>query len=305
MTSERIAFLGMGVMGAPMAANLARAGRRVTVWNRTPGRPGTALAREAGCAVADSIADAVRGARVVIACVSDAPDVEAVLLGPHGAAEYAEPGALFIDTSTIGPEAARAIRVALATKGVRFLDAPVSGGDVGARAGTLTFMVGGEPEDFDEGRPLFEIMGETVRHCGLPGAGQAVKLCNQVLCAAHMVGLSEAMLLAETQGIDPALVVDVCSTGAAGSWALRNLGPKVIARDYSPGFMIKDILKDLRLVRDAALAGHLDLPGAEFAREMFASTSALDAGSGHRWGTQGMIEAYRAARAHKPVSKTS
>ena len=117
MTSERIAFLGMGVMGAPMAANLARAGRRVTVWNRTPGRPGTALAREAGCAVADSIADAVRGARVVIACVSDAPDVEAVLLGPHGAAEYAEPGALFIDTSTIGPEAARAIRAARTKSG--------------------------------------------------------------------------------------------------------------------------------------------------------------------------------------------
>lgn len=297
MTAGRIAFLGMGVMGAPMAANLARAGRSVTVWNRTPERPGVALAREAGCTVAETIAEAVRDAHFVLSCVSDAPDVEAVLLGPHGAAEFAPAGALLVDTSTIGPEAARAIRVALATKGLRFLDAPISGGDVGARAGTLTFMVGGEPEDFAEALPLFEIMGRTVRHCGLPGAGQAVKLCNQVLCAAHMVGLSEAMLLAETQGIDPQLVVDVCSTGAAGSWALENLGPKVIERDYAPGFMIKDILKDLRLVHDAAATSHLPLPGAEFAREMFERAGALDAGSGRRWGTQAMIEAYRAVRA--------
>jgi 3-hydroxyisobutyrate dehydrogenase len=291
--NQNIAFLGLGVMGGYMAANLARGGYSVKAWNRTPNRPGIEVAASAGATVVSSIREAVEAADIIFSCVGDIPDVEAVILKTGGVAEFAKPGALAIDTSTIGPDAARKISAELKLRNLRFLDAPISGGDIGAKNGTLTIMVGGEPSDFEEILPVLEVLGKTIRLCGPVGSGQAVKLCNQVLCALNMVGLCEAMQLAEQQGIDPKLVVDVCSTGAAGSWALSNLGPKIIESDFRPGFTIKHILKDLRLVQESLQSLGRTLPGIEMSDRLFKLVQEMDSGAGGEQGTQAMIRAYR------------
>lgn len=289
---QQIAFLGLGVMGGAMAANLARRGYSVKAWNRTPNRLGVEVAADAGATVVSSIREAVETADVVFLCVSDVPDVEEVILGAGGVADSARPGTLVIDTSTIGPNAARKLGAGLKPRQLRFLDAPISGGDIGAKNGTLTIMVGGEPTDFEESKPLLEILGKTIRLCGAVGSGQAVKLCNQVLASVHMVALCEAMQLAEQQGIDPNLIIEVCSTGAAGSWALSNLGPKIAESDFQPGFMIKHMLKDLRLVQEAVKQSAQQLPGVDLAEELFKVVKELDNGTGGEQGTQAMIRAY-------------
>lgn len=291
--NKQVAFLGLGVMGGYMAANLARGGYSVKAWNRTPNRPGVEVAASAGAAVVLSIREAVEAADIIFSCVGDVPDVEEVILGTGGVSEFAKPGALVIDTSTIGPDAARKIGAELKKHTLRFLDAPISGGDIGAKNGTLTIMVGGEPTDFEESKLVLEVLGKTIRLCGPVGSGQAVKLCNQVLCAVHMVALCEAMQLAEQQEIDPNLVVEVCSTGAAGSWALSNLGPKIIASDFKPAFMIKHILKDLRLVQESLTSSGQELPGVEMSDRLFKIVKELDGGMGGEQGTQAMIRAYR------------
>lgn len=278
-------------MGGYMAANLAEAGFSIKVWNRTPDTPGVKIAQQAGAIVVPSIQAAVEDAAIVCTCVSDVPDVQAVILGATGVAKFAQPGTTVIDFSTIGPEAARQIATELATQQLQFLDAPISGGDVGAEKGTLTIMVGGDLSSFEACQPVFAALGQNIRHCGVSGSGQAVKLCNQVLCSLHMVGLCETMLLAKQQGIDPKLVVEVCSTGAAGSWALENLGEKVAQADFDPGFMIKHIVKDLRLVQ-AALPSDQDFPGIELANQLFKTVAELDE-VGATQGTQAMIRAYQ------------
>ncbi|MEM8640349.1 MAG: NAD(P)-dependent oxidoreductase [Cyanobacteria bacterium P01_G01_bin.54] len=292
--SSTLAFLGLGVMGGPMSANLARAGYTVNGWNRTSDRPGSQGAATAGVAIAPTLPAAVATAEVIFTCLGDVPDVEAVLLGSGGVAEFAPANALIVDTSTIGSTAAQTIATALAEKGLRFLDAPVSGGDVGAQNGTLTFMVGGSAEDFAACQPYFAAMGKNITHCGPAGSGQAVKMCNQILCAMNLVGICEAMLLAEAQGIDPQLIVDVCGTGAAGSWALSNLGMKAAQDGFDPGFMVKHILKDLRLVKEIAQAHAQDLPGTQFADRLFQWVAEHE---GAEQGTQAMMRVYRAGEA--------
>ncbi|MGQ4649704.1 NAD(P)-binding domain-containing protein [Lyngbya aestuarii] len=290
---QQIAFLGLGVMGGPMAANLVRGGYSVKAWNRTPKRPGIEVAANAGATIVSSIGEAVETADIIFLCLSDVPDVEQVILGSRGVAESAKPGAILIDTSTIGPDAARQIGAELKKHNLRFLDAPISGGDIGAKNGTLTIMVGGEQQDFQEIKPLLEVLGKTIRLCGPVGSGQGVKLCNQVLAAVHMVALCEAMQLARQQGIDPNLMVEVCSTGAAGSWALSNLGPKIAESDYRPGFMIKHIIKDLRLVQASLNSSGQELPGLAMAQSLFKTVQAMDNGAGGEQGTQAMIRAYQ------------
>ncbi len=293
MTST-VAFLGLGTMGSPMASNLVRKGFDVRGWNRTPERPLVKEAGSAGVRVAGTIAEAVRGAAVVALCVSDVADVEEVVFGAGGVAESAARDTLVIDFSTIGPVAARDFGSRLARKGLRFLDAPVTGGDVGARAATLTIMVGGAEGDFVEATPVFAAVGKVAKRCGAQGAGQAVKLCNQVLGALHMVALTESLALARMQGIDPALVVEVCSTGAAGSWALANLGPRVLGRDFAPGFMVKHLVKDLRLVLETPPGDGLDeLRGTILAKGLFEKVASL---GGADLGTQSLTLAYEAAR---------
>lgn len=291
MSNKKIAFLGMGIMGAPMATNLVRSGYQVIVWNRTANRPGTQLAESAGAKLASSIKEAVENADFIFTCLGDVPDVESIILGAGGIAEFAQPNALIVDFSTIGPDAARKLAVELQERQLRFLDAPVSGGDIGAKNGTLAIMVGGEETDFQECKPLLEVLGKKIVHCGSVGSGQAVKLCNQVLGAIHMVALCEAMQLAKQQGIDPKLIIEVCSTGAAGSWALSNLGPKIVESDFAPGFTIKHTLKDLRLVQESIESPDIDLPGVELADRLFQAVKSLDGGASQ--GIQAMIRAYR------------
>lgn len=295
--TQKIAFLGLGLMGGAMAANLVKRGYSVIGWNRTKNRPTIAPFTNAGGTLANSLEEAVSEADVVFSCLGDVPDVTEVLIGAHGAMHFAKAHTLFIDTSTIGSDAAKLIGNALIHDGLRFMDAPISGGDVGARNGTLTFMVGGNPTDLQECLPLFEAMGSNIKHCGAIGSGQAVKLCNQTLVSVYMLALCETMQMAEKMGIDPQLVVDVCGSGAAGSWALTNLGMKVAMGDYQAGFAIKHMLKDLRLVREISDRQNLDfpvdLPAIALAMQNFQKVSQLDDGQGAEQGTQAMIRAYK------------
>ncbi len=297
--TQKITFLGLGVMGGAMSANLVKRGYSVTGWNRSQNRPTIATFTGAGGTLAQSLQEAVSDADVVFSCLGDVPDVTEVLIGEHGAMNFAKANTLFIDTSTIGSEAAKTIGNTLIHNGLRFLDAPISGGDVGARNGTLTFMVGGKPEDLQECLPLFEAMGSNIKHCGAIGSGQAVKLCNQTLVSVYMMAICETMQMAEKMGVDPQLVVDVCGSGAAGSWALTNLGMKVATGDYQAGFAIKHMLKDLRLVQEisqkinASQDFAVDLPAIAMAIQNFQKVSQLDDGQGSEQGTQAMIRAYK------------
>ena len=293
MNQPQIAFLGLGVMGAPMTANLARNGFSVKAWNRTPNRPGIDIAAEAGATIVSSIGEAVESVDAIFTCLGDVPDVEEVILGSGGVVEKAKPGALVFDFSTIGPNAVKKIAAELESHDIRFMDAPISGGDIGAQKGTLTIMVGGSERDFHGCLPMFEAMGKNIRLCGPVGSGQAVKLCNQVLCALNLVGLCEAFELAKEQDIDFNLVVEVCSTGAAGSWALTNLGPKIAESDFAPGFKIEHIIKDLRLVLESMEASTRELPGVELSDRFFKLVKELDGNTGGELGTQAMIRAYR------------
>ena len=291
--NHQLAFLGLGVMGAPMAKNLCNAGCSIKAWNRTPTSPRVeSLKAESSLTIVKTIAEAVSEAQIIFTCLGDVPDVEEVLFSEEGVSKFAQNNSLIVDFSTIGSKAVESIASKLKSKKIRFLDAPVSGGDIGAQQGTLTIMVGGNQADFEESESYLQILGKNITYCGATGSGQAVKLCNQVLACLHMVALCEAMQLADVQGIDPNLVVKVCSTGAAGSWALSNLGTKVINGDYQPGFMIKHILKDLRLVEETLNENHY-LPGVELAKKMFQIAADLDNGSGYTEGTQAMIKSYQ------------
>lgn len=287
--TKNVAFIGLGVMGSAMASNLVKGGYPVTAWNRTPHRPLVAKAAEAGVAIAPTIREAVGDADYIFTCVSDIPDVKAVIFDQGGIAENAQSNALIVDFSTIGTSAACEIARLLEPYNLRFMDAPISGGDIGARNGTLTIMVGGEKNDFEECLPLLETMGRKIVHCGAVGRGQGVKLCNQVLCSVYMVALCEAMQFSKALDIEPELMIEVCGSGAAGSWALSNLGQKVADADFAPGFMIKHILKDLRLVEENLGNQDLNLPGVKLARHLFQIVQ--DLGGGEQ-GTQAMIRAY-------------
>lgn len=293
-----VAFLGMGIMGAAMAANLARSGQKVRVWNRTKTAAGLETARRAGASIEGGIGETVGNAPVVFCCLGDVPDVEEVLFGAGGVCQYAQPGSIVVDFTTIGPDAARSIHSRLKDHSIGFLDSPVTGGDVGARNGTLTIMVGGDAEDFDKVQPLLSAMGSNVRYCGPSGSGQALKLCNQILCAVNMIAVSEAFALAERLELDPQLVVEVLAGGAGGSWALANLGARILRGDLGPGFMLKHMIKDLRLIEDnigASSSGCLEvLPGTRLARTLFEKVSRENGGrNSTEKGTQAMVLAYR------------
>jgi 3-hydroxyisobutyrate dehydrogenase-like beta-hydroxyacid dehydrogenase len=265
-----IGWIGTGIMGAPMARRLIGGGHRVRVFNRTPERARAMVAD--GASVAADAAACAAGAEVVFIMVPDTPDVEATVAKIEPALKA---GQLVVDMSTVAPAAERAIAARLKPSGVDYLDAPVSGGDVGAREGTLAIMVGGEANAFERARPLFELMGKRVTHMGAPGAGQMTKLANQIAVALALEAAAEAIKFARAGGLDPARMVEAIGTGAAGSWQLSNLGPKIIAGDYRPGFFIKLVRKDLRLVTEAAREAGLALPGLALMTSMFNSAAAL------------------------------
>ena len=237
-------------MGGGMAHNLLKAGFDVTVWNRTAVRMEPLVA--AGAKAGSSPADVAAQSDVILVCVSDTPDVEAVILGADGVIESAKAGSLVVDHSTISPTATKAIAAQLSAKGVHMLDAPISGGSEGAAKGTLSIMVGGDAGQFERALPVFQAMGKTITHVGGTGAGQTVKLVNQILVVVTMLGVAEALLFAEAGGLDLAKTLTAVSGGAAGSWSLSNRGPQMVQRDWRPGFTIDLQQKDLRLVLEAA-----------------------------------------------------
>jgi 3-hydroxyisobutyrate dehydrogenase len=237
-------------MGQGMARNLLQAGFDLTVWNRTAGKMDRLVAE--GAAAASSPADLARRCDVVITCVGDTPDVEAVVLGENGAIHGLREGSLLVDMSTISPQVTREIAAQLAGRGVHMLDAPVSGGSEGAARGTLSIMVGGEPDQVSRAMPVLQVMGKAITHVGGHGAGQTVKLVNQILVVVNMLAVGEALLFAQAGGLDLQKTLDAVSQGAAASWMLSNRGPQVIARDWRPGFTVDLQQKDLRLVLEAA-----------------------------------------------------
>ncbi len=269
MGTERIGFIGLGIMGRGMSRNLLDAGFEVTVWNRTPERTDELVA--AGAARAGSPAGVAAVSDIVVACVSDTPDVVQVLTGDDGVIHGAARGSLVIDCSTVSPDATRMIAARLAERSVEMLDAPVSGGSEGAAHGTLSIMVGGPAEQFERARPLFDAMGSAVTHVGDHGAGQAVKLVNQILVVHNMLGVSEALLLAAAEGLDLQRTLDAVSGGAAGSWMLSNRAPQVINRDWSPGFTIDLQQKDLRLVLEAFERLRLPAVGTSLVAQLYAT----------------------------------
>ncbi|MBM4422344.1 MAG: NAD(P)-dependent oxidoreductase [Chloroflexi bacterium] len=247
---EQIGFIGLGIMGRGMVRNLLKAGFTVRVWNRTASRMDELAAD--GAIPTGSPAEAASHSDFVITCVSDTPDVEAVTLGPRGIIHGARPGSLVIDMSTISPQAAKEIAAKLAAKGVKMLDAPMSGGSEGAAKGTLTIMVGGDADDVSRAMPAFEAMGKKITHMGPTGAGQMTKLVNQILVVGHALAMSEALLFAQAGGLDLAKTVEALGAGAAGSWMWSNRGPQIIRRDWRPGFTIDLQQKDVRLCLQAA-----------------------------------------------------
>jgi 3-hydroxyisobutyrate dehydrogenase len=282
--ARRLAFIGTGIMGAPMAEHLMGGGHSMRVHSRTKGKAQTLLAR--GAKWVDSPAEAAAGADVVFVCVPDTPDVENVVLGERGIIQAAREGLIVVDHSTISPSATRRMAAVLAEKGARLLDAPVSGGDVGAKNATLSIMVGGDEGAFNEVRPLLQLMGKTIVHCGASGNGQLTKLVNQVLVSVTNLAVCEALGFAKKNGLDLNRTLAVLTGGAANSWQLANLGPKMVAGDYAPGFMIDLMQKDMRLVMAAAGEAQVSLPAAGLVHQLF--TSAQAAGRG-RDGTQALF----------------
>ena len=274
---ERIGFIGLGIMGVPMVANLLQAGYGVTVWNRSAG--GINACSEMGAAAGASPRAVAEAADILITIVTDSPDVQQVLIDhPDAAIHGLAPGSVVIDMSTISPVVTREIAARLAERGVAMLDAPVSGGDSGAKAGTLSIMIGGEAEVLDRCRPVLEAMGQTITHCGPNGAGQTVKLCNQVAIAGALLGVCEALALAQKSEVNPERMLAAISAGAAGSWQLSNLGPKIAERDFAPGFMIRLMQKDLRLALEAAADVLQPLPNTSLVQQLYYQLQAQGAG---------------------------
>jgi 3-hydroxyisobutyrate dehydrogenase len=277
--ADRIAFLGLGIMGRPMAANLARAGFAVTAWNRTPDRAQSFAAEHPGVRVASTPVDAAADADIVITMVVDAPDVEQVLFGGRGAADGLREGALVIDMSTIAPTASRAIAKRLGARGVGFVDAPVTGSRPKAEDGTLTIMVGGDAADFERAKPVLDALGALVVQVGPHGHGSMVKLINNTVAATNALALAEALVLAGTAGVNPAALRQVMSAGSGASAMLDLKAGPMLDHDFEPLFKLDHMLKDVRHCLDEAAALGIDLKLAATAAERYAEASEKDLGN--------------------------
>ncbi len=282
--TTRIGWIGTGVMGASMAGHLAAAGYSLTVNTRS--RDKAEALEESGAAWAESPAAVAAASDVTFAIVGFPEDVREVFLGANGALDGAAPGSVVVDMTTSEPSLAVEIAAAAAGKGVGAVDAPVSGGDVGARNATLSIMIGGEDEDVQRVWPLFEIIGATLVHLGGPGAGQHTKMVNQILIATGMIGVSEALLYAQQAGLDLEKTLEAVSGGAAGSWSLSNYGPRMLGGDFAPGFFVDHFVKDMGIALDEAGRMGLAVPGLALAHQLYV---ALQAQGGGRNGTQALL----------------
>jgi len=281
--SNRVAFIGLGTMGNPMAGHLLDAGHTLTVHTRTKKKAERLVNR--GAKYAASPAEAVKNVDYVFLCVNDSPDVEKVALGEKGILSVAHKGLICVDHSTISPTLTRKISEEMEKQGIMWLDAPVSGGDIGAKNRTLSVMVGGNRRAYENVEPLLRTFGPVVTYCGPSGAGQTTKLVNQILVSVTNLAVSEALVFAKKHGLDLEKTIGALEGGAASSWQLSNLGPRMIAGDFRPGFSIKLQQKDLRLVLQAAEELNISLPAASLVHQLFSAAEA----SGHgRDGTQAL-----------------
>lgn len=285
---KKIAFIGTGVMGKSMAGHLLNAGHELYVYNRT--REKAKELEERGAVWCESPGEAAAQADVVITIVGYPHDVEKVYLGEGGIVERAKPGTYLIDMTTSKPSLAQKIYAEAAKKHLKALDAPVSGGDIGARDAKLTIMVGGDEADFENVKPILLQMGTNVVLQGPAGSGQHAKMCNQIAIASNMMGVCEAIVYAQSAGLDPRRVLQSIEAGAAGSWSLSNLAPRMLNEDYAPGFYIKHFLKDMAIALEAAKEMNIELPGLQLAESLYQRLA--DAGFEND-GTQALIKYYR------------
>jgi len=286
MTQPTVGYIGLGIMGRGMAHNLLKAGYTLNVWNRTASRMDELAS--AGATPRTSPADVAAHSDIIITCVSDTPDVVAVIAGADGVLQGLRAGALVIDMSTISPQTTVDLASQVRAKGASMLDAPVSGGSEGAAKGTLSIMVGGDEADFNRALPVFQAMGKNIVLVGAQGAGQTVKLVNQILVVGNALAMSEALLFAQAGGVDVTKALAAVSGGAAGSWMLSNRGPQILNRDWRPGFTIDLQQKDLRLVLAAADDVGVPLPGTALIFQLYRTLQ--QAGLGHE-GNHALVKA--------------
>ncbi|MCA1949763.1 MAG: NAD(P)-dependent oxidoreductase [Treponema sp.] len=271
---EQIAFIGTGVMGSSMAGHLLAAGYPVSLYTRTKSKAQGLL--DQGARWAESVTEAVKQADVVITMVGYPQDVEALYLGPQGIIDTARNGTILIDMTTSSPNLARRIAEAAAARGLEALDAPVSGGDIGARNGTLSIMVGGSEKAFRRAQPIFQKMGKTIFLQGGPGSGQHCKMCNQIVIASTMMGVAEALAYGLSAGLEPRTMLASIESGAAGSWSLSNLLPRMLDGNVKPGFYVKHFIKDMGIALESARELGLNLPGLAQAETLYRKLAALD-----------------------------
>jgi 3-hydroxyisobutyrate dehydrogenase len=287
-----LTFIGLGIMGQPMAGHLLKAGNPVTIFSRTKSKADPLIIQ--GAKWANSAADAAKSADIIFLCLPDTPDVQSVI---SQILPVIRAGHIIVDHSTISPSATRMMAEQLREKGATLLDAPISGGDVGAKNATLSIMVGGDAEAFSAAEPYLKLMGKTITHCGPSGAGQLTKLTNQILVTLTNLATCEALTFATQNGLDPQKTLAALGGGAGSSWQFNNLGPRMLAGDFAPGFMIDLQLKDLRLVEQAAVEAKLKLAAVHLVHQLF--QNAQQEGDG-RAGTQALYKAVRQAARTNP-----
>lgn len=292
--SETIGFIGLGIMGAGMARNLVDKGHDVVVWNRTTSR--TEPLVEAGASAAQSPSELAARSTIVLMCVSDTPDVESVVRGSEGVLAGVRPGSVIVDHSTISPSATVQLAAEADARGVSWLDAPVSGGSEGAQRGTLSIMVGGDDADVERVRPYLEAFGTSITHVGPVGAGQTVKIVNQILVVGNQLAASEALLFASMAGLDLEATLAAVTGGAAGSWMLANRGPQMIDRDWRPGFTIDLQQKDLRLALEAGQELGAPLIGTALVSQLYQTLQGRGLGSE---GNHALVKALEGIAGHE------
>ena len=280
----KIGWIGIGVMGASMAGHVQKAGHDLFIFNRSKGKEAQLLKN--GATWCESPADVAANSEIVFTIVALPVDVEQVYFGEKGVFSVNGPCRTMVDMTTSRPSLAQTIAEAAAEKGIDGLDAPVSGGDTGARNGTLAIMVGGPREAFDRVFPLFQLMGENISYMGGPGAGQHTKMCNQILVAGSMIGVCESLLYAAKVGLDQLAVIDIIGKGAASCWSINNLGPRIVKGNYDPGFFVEHFIKDMGIALEEADAVGLSLPGLTLVHRLYLEVQAQGHG---RSGTHALI----------------
>lgn len=282
---ERVGFIGLGLMGKPMAKNLLRRGFKLAVFNRS--KPPMEELASLGATACSSPKEVTESSECVITMLPDEKAVEQVLLGRNGVLEGLTKGGVVVDMSTVSPGFSREMARRVEERGGEMLDAPVSGSTMAAEQGTLTIMVGGKPEIFEQIRPIFEAMGKNIYYMGGNGSGSFTKLCNQVAVSLNLLGVCETLMIAAKAGLDLKKVIEVISTGAGGSWQLSTLGPRMVVRDFRPGFKVKHLRKDLRIVRETTESLGLCLPGVALVSELVKTLDEMGHGEN---GTQALVE---------------